>query len=214
MPSISYAVTVCNEHEELTRLAQKLLPYLRDEDELIIQVDENTVTSKVKKVIKNIIEEDTSDLNRIHSIYFPLNKDFATFKNNLKNNCAKDYIFFIDADEYPDDYLLEVLPDMLIVNPTVDLFLVARINTVKGITPEHIAKWAWRVDDRGYINYPDYQTRIIVNKREIEWAGKVHEKITGFKTLTQLPANVEQLALHHPKTIERQEKQNSFYNTI
>lgn len=61
------------------------------------------------------------------------------------------------------------------------------------------------------INYPDYQSRIIKNKPEILWKGSVHERIVGYKTSVELPAGYELL---HPKTIERQERQNQFYNTL
>ena len=40
----------------------------------------------------------------IKVIEFALNKDFASFKNNLKDNCSGDYIFQIDSDEYPEEY--------------------------------------------------------------------------------------------------------------
>jgi hypothetical protein len=35
----------------------------------------------------------------------------------------------------------------------------------------------------------------------------------GYKTFTTLPPQ-EEFSLYHPKTIEKQEKQNKFYNTI
>ena len=61
------------------------------------------------------------------------------------------------------------------------------------------------------INYPDYQTRICANKKDIEWKNKVHERLTGWKTIANLPEGYD---LIHPKTIDRQEKQNKFYNTL
>jgi hypothetical protein len=63
------------------------------------------------------------------------------------------------------------------------------------------------------VNYPDYQTRIYRNNSEVKWRNKVHEVIEGYKRFTVLPA-VDELALIHPKTIERQEKQNAYYNTL
>ena len=51
------------------------------------------------------------------------------------------------------------------------------------------------------------------NKLEIAWVNKVHERLSGFKTYTTIP-DIEYFALYHPKTIEKQEKQNNFYNTI
>jgi hypothetical protein len=63
------------------------------------------------------------------------------------------------------------------------------------------------------VNWPDYQSRIYRNSPEIKWENKVHEKIVGFKQYTTLPA-VDELALIHPKTIERQERQNAYYDTL
>ena len=58
-----------------------------------------------------------------------------------------------------------------------------------------------------------WQGRIYRNREGIEWTGKVHERITGYKTIAQLPA-VEDYSLRHPKTIERQEKQNKLYDSL
>ena len=47
------------------------------------------------------------------------------------------------------------------------------------------------------------------------WPGlnRGDEVLTGYKEHTYLPAE-EQFSFYHPKTIDRQEKQNNFYNTI
>jgi hypothetical protein len=42
---------------------------------------------------------------------------------------------------------------------------------------------------------------------------KLHEVLDGFKTYSNLP-ELEEYALYHPKTIEKQEKQNNFYSTL
>ena len=39
MPSISYAITACNEHVELERLLEQLDNNIRDTDEVVIQLD-------------------------------------------------------------------------------------------------------------------------------------------------------------------------------
>jgi glycosyltransferase involved in cell wall biosynthesis len=203
MPSISYAITACNEHVELERLLDQLHPTLRDIDEIVIQLD-TTATEEVKEVAFKYS-------NLITVTAFPLAGDFAQFKNNLKNYCTKDYIFQIDADEYLSEELLLSLPGILELNPGIDLFAIPRINTVKGLTQEHIQKWGWNVNENGWVNYPDYQTRILKNIPEIKWVNKVHERLIGAKNGSHLP---EEYNLIHPKTIERQEKQNQFYNTI
>jgi hypothetical protein len=214
MPSISYAITVCNEHIELDRLLSQLLPSIREEDEIVVQMDVvpnelSNLPEDKKKVLGYIMN--LQEQGYIRVILRPLNKDFATFKNNLKDSCTKDYIFQIDADEYLSEELLIYLPSILEDNHTVEMFSVPRINTVEGLTEQHIKQWGWRVNEKGWVNYPDYQNRIMKNKPEIHWINKVHEKIVGAMSTTELPYGLE---LMHPKTIDRQEKQNNYYNTI
>ena len=214
MPSISYAITACNEHVELDRLLSQLLPSIRDEDEIIVQMDASPhdkyhLPEDKKKVLWYIMN--LQEQGRIRVAFCPLNNDFATFKNNLKGLCSKDYIFQIDADEYLSEELLTYLPAILEDNSNVEMFSIPRINTVEGLTEQHIKQWGRRVDDRGWVNYPDYQNRILKNNPEIQWKNKVHEVLIGARTITSLPPGFD---LIHPKTIDRQEKQNNYYNTI
>ena len=209
MINVSYAITVCNELEEITRLVNFLQPRIEHEDEIVVQYDTNNVTDSVRDYLSIV-----SKLHQnIKVISFPLNNDFATFKNNLKNHCDGIFIFQIDADELPSEYLIENLHVLLDYNKDVDLFFVPRVNTVEGLTDEHIQKWRWNVNDKGWVNWPDLQTRLYRRTSEIEWDGKVHERIKGYNTLTILPLE-EEYALYHPKHIERQERQNAYYDTI
>jgi len=202
MVTISFAITACNEHEELDRLLHQLDNNINSNDQIIVQLD-TTATDKVKSVVNKY---------DIQSLQFGLNNDFASFKNNLKNSCSKDWIFFIDADEYLSDGLLNNIHQVLeINNGLVDVIAVPRINTVDGLTREHIDKWRWFVDEKGWVNYPDYQTRICTNTTDMKWINKVHERLSGWKRIANLPEGYD---LIHPKTIERQEHQNKFYNTL
>jgi glycosyltransferase involved in cell wall biosynthesis len=199
MPSISYAITACNEHRELSLLLEVLRNNIRQEDEIVVQLDSNA-TEKVRTIARDYIE-------------FPLNKDFASFKNNLSKHCTKDYIFQIDADEYPHPHLIANLADILQHNQTIDVFLIPRINTVSELTEQHIQKWGWNINDKGWVNFPDYQWRIWKNKNSIKWINKVHERLDGFQEFSLLPQS-EEYCLFHPKDIERQERQNALYETI
>jgi len=201
---ISYAITVCNELEEIKRLIPFLLEYKRPEDEIVVLWDENG-DLKVWEYVISIPE------SRHFRDYF--NKNFSEWKNKLSLVCEGDYIFQIDADELPNEYLIKSLPEILETNSSVEAYVVPRVNTVEGLTPEHIAKWRWHINENGWVNWPDYQWRIYKNTPNIKWKNKVHEVIEGYKTMAQLPA-YEDLALYHPKTIERQEKQNNYYNTL
>ena len=207
--NITYAVTVCNELEEITKLINFLHPRIQSDDEILIQYDEGGVTEGVMDYLRII-----NDLHdNIKVVGFPLNKDFASFKNNLKENANGIFIFQIDADELPSEYLLENIHMLLDYNKDVDLFFVPRVNTVEGLTNEHIQKWGWNLNEKGWVNWPDLQTRLYRRTSEIEWEGKVHERIKGYNTLTIFPLE-EEYALYHPKHIERQERQNALYETI
>jgi hypothetical protein len=208
MTTISFAITAWNEHVELEHLLDQLTKIARPEDEIVVQLD-NTATPEVKKVVEKY---NVGDKFEYHRIYFGLNGDFASYKNNLKQHCICDWIFFIDADEYLSKDLADSIHEILDANKgIVDVIAVPRINTVKGLTRDHIDKWKWFIDDNGWVNYPDYQTRICVNKKDIQWKNKVQERLQGWKTIANLPEGYE---LVHPKTIDRQEKQNNFYNTL
>ena len=206
--TISYAITVCNELEEITKLLNFLQTHIRKEDEIVIQYDETSVTDEVMDYLKLM-----NSMHENHKVIgFPLNKDFASFKNNLKSHCSKDYIFQVDADEIPHEFLVEYLAQVLEENP-VDIVFVPRVNTVEGLTQSHIDKWKWNVNEKGWVNWPDYQTRIYKNTEDVTWMNKVHERITGYDTFSNFPSE-ERWSLYHHKQIDRQEKQNEFYETI
>ena len=210
MINITYAITVCNELEEITKLVDFLKDRIKKDDEILIQYDEESVTDPIKSYLTILSQLHT---NTIKVIGYPLNNDFASFKNNIKDNASGIFIFQIDADEIPSEYLVENLSEFIEFNKDVDLFFVPRINTVAGLTPKHVKKWKWNISQNGWVNFPDYQTRIYRRTSEIEWVGKVHERIIGYNTLSVLPAE-EQYCLYHHKQIDRQEKQNAYYDTI
>lgn len=63
------------------------------------------------------------------------------------------------------------------------------------------------------IQWPDYQMRLFKKSSNIKWEGKVHERLVGFEHYSHFPQLVE-YAIQHHKSIDRQVKQNSFYDTI
>jgi len=205
---ISYAITVCNEFVEIQRLITFLLKNKRTQDNIVILFDEANGDSEIEAFLRS--HSQTGEFVW-HKGKFE--RHFADWKNKLTSLCKGDYIFQIDADELPAEDLIQALPEIIELNPEMDVYLVPRVNTVEGLTPEHIAKWGWNVTDTGWVNWPDFQWRIWKNVPEIKWVNKVHERLDGFKTYTALP-DVEYFALYHPKTIDKQEKQNSYYDTL
>ena len=205
---ISYAITVCNELEEITKLLNLLLKRRRKTDEIVVLFDKKGGTPEVWSRLQELSDEKNCT---IHSATFK--NHFADWKNKLTKLCTGDYIFQIDADELPNELLIQNLPVILESNPDNEVYLVPRVNTVEGLTPEHIQMWGWNVNDKGWVNWPDYQWRIWKNKPGIKWKNKVHEVLDGHKSYAALPSQ-EELALYHPKDIKRQEKQNKYYDTL
>ena len=203
---ISYAIPVCYEHEELNRLLNLLVQHKREEDEIVVQADLGNTTFEVYGVIKKFVD-------KIKFVEFPLKANFGAFKNNLKSHCTGEWIFQIDADEYFDPWLIQNLPNILQQNPETQVFLLPRINTVEGITQEHLQKWRWQMNEKGWINFPDYQTRILQNTPKIQWINKVHEVLYGHTSYGLLPTQEEYCILHN-KNIARQEVQNGLYEAI
>lgn len=244
---ISFLITVCNEVDEFQRLVSLLEIRAEFDYEIVVLYDQQNGDSTILKLVEN---------TRCKVVKSNLNKNFARFKNIGNAACTKPWIFQIDADEYPSNILLGYIPHIIETNSDIDLIYVPRINTVEGLTQEHLNRWGWRVnldtqnecvksfkeDSEEYlllkssgaiineaknyteipltvvynplvINFPDYQSRIYKNSPTIKWEGAVHEKITGIKLYAMLPAEPA-YSLIHPKTIDRQERQNNFYATI
>ena len=204
---ISYAVTVCNEVTEIQTLIPFLLKNKRMQDEIVILYDSKNGSVAVDEFLR--AKSINGEFNW-HSKEF--SGHFADWKNYLTEMCSGDWIFQIDADEIPNEVLINNLPAILESND-VDVILVPRINTVDGLTDAHIEKWGWNVNERGWVNWPDYQYRLYRKSADILWKNKVHEVLDGFKNLSHLPMD-EDLSLYHPKEIKRQEKQNAFYETL
>ena len=200
---ISYGITVHNEAEELHKLLNVLQKNIDEEDEIVVCVDGDD--EKVEAVLGEFLSEHKAIVYKRK-----LEKDFSAQKNSVIEKSSGDYIFHIDADEYPNEILLQQLKEILTIN-YVDLIWIPRVNTIDGMTQEDVQKWGWRVTEKGWVNYPDYQARVFRNSENIRWTRPLHEYIKGCKTYSHLPPH-EELSLYHPKTIQKQTEQNMFYN--
>ena len=207
---ISYAVTVCNELVEIQRLLDLLLKQKRLQDEIVVLVD--NPCGEDDEMISTLYQYESHNHDHMTVWRSEFAGHFANWKNKLTGYCTGDYIFQIDADEIPSEVLIDNLPQILEEND-IDVIMVPRINTVEGLTEAHVAKWRWQVNEHGWVNWPDYQWRIYRRDESITWKNPVHEVLTGYKTITQIPA-VADLSLVHEKTIERQIKQNKYYDTL
>jgi hypothetical protein len=257
--SITYAITVCDEYDEIQRLLSYLLSKKREEDDIVVLVDLNKHISEYSHLpfsplLDYLYKLSSNEYITLIEGYF--SQDFGKWKNMLFNHCRGEYVFFIDADELPSDGLMENLPIILENYPEIDVLYVPRVNTVVNIGLSHVKMWGWRIskleefkDKRKLnledpeqkdiydllktynliisnseeeieyympiINWPDHQSRIAKNNTNIRWSGKVHEKLEGNHEylISALPEDIN-LSLLHPKTIERQIKQNNLYDNL
>ena len=204
---LSYSILTHNETDSLLKLIEFLVKHKDEEDEIVI-LDDYSDNEETQKILDAIVS--------IYDIVYEqrhLLKDYAGQKNTLTHMCKNSYIINIDADELPNKWLIKNIKSVLEANPTIDLYWVPRVNTVEGLTQQHIQKWGWQVNEIGWVNFPDYQGRIWRNRQNIRWEKPVHEVLTGYKEHTFLPQE-EEFCFYHSKSIERQEKQNEFYSTI
>lgn len=209
---LSFAILACNEHKELKELLDNLTSNMDlNLSEIIVVLDKGKTSQEVMSIVSDF---EYRFPDNFFFEYHSLNNDFAEQKNYLNSLCNGKYIFQIDADENLYEKFITYLPQLLEKNEDVDLFNVPRINIVNGITNDHLFKWGWNMNELGWINHPDHQSRIYKNKPEIKWENKVHERIKGYETFTDLSPNIEMFHLIHIKDINRQEKQNGFYNSF
>lgn len=207
---IKFVITVKDE-EEVFQLIDSLLHQLSESDTLYFLVDEYEGNEKfVERVLNYIIKP-----IQIEVIYNKLNGDFASHRNSIHSieKLHNTFICQLDADETVNYHFVSLLNQAINHYKDVELFYIPRVNIVSSITTEDIIKWKWTLNDKGYINYPDYQGRLYFYKDDdsIKWVGKVHERITGHKLYATLP---DIFAINHIKNIDRQRKQNEFYDTI
>ena len=204
---ISYSLLTHNETDSLLKLIEFIVKHKDEEDEIVI-LDDYSDNEKTKEILDTMCSIYEIRVEQRH-----LHKDYAGQKNHLTRMCKGRYIINIDADELPNKWLMKNIKSVLETNPTIDLYWVPRVNTVEGLTQEHINKWGWQVNEKGWINFPDYQGRIWRNRQNIRWKNLVHEVLEGYKEHSFLPQE-EEFCFYHPKTIDKQEKQNEFYSTI
>ena len=132
---ISYAITVKDEFVEIQKLVNFLRENKRQQDEIVILYDQKNGNEEIATWL--------TKQNKYPNVQFWrgfFDGHFADWKNKLTEYCDGDYIFQIDADEMPHKSLIEKLPILLEHNSAVELYAIPRVNTVEGLTQEHVQK--------------------------------------------------------------------------
>ena len=203
---ISYSILTHNETDSLEKLLRFFIKWKQPQDEIVI-LDDHSDNEKTKQILDFYVST--------HDIVFEqrnLLGDYSGQKNYLKSMCSGDYSFNLDADEMISLWLIKNIHGIL-EDDEIDLIYLPRINTVDGLTEQHIRQWGWQVNQDGWVNFPDWQGRVFKNRPNIKWEKPVHEMIIGFQTYSHLPTDKPFCMLHY-KTIDKQEKQNKKYKEI
>ncbi len=195
--TISYAITVCNEAEQLDLLLGYLVSYLEKGDEIVVQADKHNVTDEVRQVVR----KHGNTVTRYGE--WPLNGDFAQAKNHLNSLCKGEYIFQLDADELPQQWLAENIRAIIDRHPLIELFKFPRVNYL--LDDSTFRKALQRKGDieAERVAWPDYQGRLYKNRPgRIRWHRALHERIRGHLLYWHLPKD-ERYALLHIKRKEQ-----------
>ena len=201
---ISYSILTHNETESIEKLLQSLITYKQPQDEIVV-LDDYSDDAKTEAILDYYSSAEGVIFEQRNLV-----GDYGTQKNYLKGMCSGDYSFNLDADEMISHWFMKDIHEILEGNE-VDLIFVPRINTVEGITEQHCRMYGYTMDEKGWINYPDWQGRIFRNRPNIRWEKPVHEQLIGFQTYAHLPME-QKYSIIHSKTIDRQVEQNRFYN--
>lgn len=207
---ISYTITVYQELQEITNLLSAIKKYAHPDEEIVVvqsyreQSEQNSV---LFAQIKNVI---LGYANTYQTFHFQ--QKFADLKNYVNSLATQSYIINLDADEMITEQTLSLWRSVIQSNQA-DLYYVPRINTIDNYTLEDIKQYRWNINTHGWINWPDYQPRIFINNKRMQWVGDVHEALTGAQKAMALPANPS-LSIIHNKSIVRQREQNSLYEKI
>jgi hypothetical protein len=203
MVKISYAICVCNEDRELNSLVNFLLKVKDEEDEINILVDSKNVTPEVREVLK-------SHGDKIVVNEREFDGKFSDHRNYHATKCTGDYIFAIDADEMPQEALITNIKTF-----EGDIMYVPRINICPGYTADWITDYKFNLNEMGWVNWPDYQGRYYKNNGEIKWSNDLHEKLEGPNPDKVAMLEAKPLvALWHIKTVERQDRQRAYYESL
>lgn len=207
---ISFTISVYNEYIELQNLLEIVKSAQTPQDEIVILHTYKNEDEKTSGLFQEIDQLSKQYSNIYKNFHFQ--NHFAEMKNSLNSLATKEYIFNFDADEFASLDTINLWKN-IVNNNDNDLYYVPRINTVSNYTLEDIKKYGWNINQKGWINWPDYQPRIYQNNGKIKWVGDVHEHLEGFVNRTALPQD-PRLAIIHSKDIERQREQNEFYESI
>lgn len=204
---LSFGIMTHNETAEIARLLQYLLGALRADMEIVVVDDYSDAETKS-------LLETYAGQGRIRLFTRALDRNFGAQRTYLKQQCRGEYIFMIDADEMPPAAVTLNINAVLdfMASKDIDAIAFPRVNTVDGVSRAD-SRGRFRVDEKGHIRFPDYQVRLLRNRPQVHWVGRVHERIACIGRRYDFPPE-DRFSLIHAKTRERHEQAIALYRSF
>jgi hypothetical protein len=165
--SITYAITINDELNSVKRLMHSL-DLCRAKDSEIIAIhcyrEESDLDSADYAEIKDYMIENTDTYCN-----YKFKDNIADLKNYILSLSTKDYVFLLDADEYLTTQTLALWNQVIKNEPEYEVFWTPRINIIENMTEKQRQELGLKLNERGWINWPDNQPRIFKNNKNIKW---------------------------------------------
>jgi glycosyltransferase involved in cell wall biosynthesis len=217
---ISAHVLVGAEEELLKGFLDQVYPWF---DEFIMVLDSDNKSKTVCTDIITKFKEEHKD-TKIKIFERPLQQDFAGQTNFAIEQCQHEWTMKLDVDEkFSTNFLAHlrsIIDAGLADNPNLEVVGFPRINTLDGKVSNDIPREHWftpEFDQYPYqtqgVKNPDIQFRL--HKKDALWIGKVHEVPEPVaKRDDDRIRIVIDFPFEHPKSRERQMRQEKFYSKI
>jgi len=168
--STTYAITINDELNSVKRLMHTVHE-CKDKDAEIIAIhcyrQESDMNNSVHVEIKEYLMDNVDTYCN-----YKFKDNLADLKNYIMSLSTKDYIFLLDADEYLTTQTLALWNNVIKNEPNYDVFWTPRINIIENLTEEDKQAFGFKLNERGWINWPDNQPRIFKNNKDIKWEYK------------------------------------------
>ncbi len=135
--TLSYLVTCHNEESSLDKLLSVLVENKEDDHDIVL-IDDFSDNPKTINIINKYRDSITWHTRK-------LNRNYGAQKNFGIESCNGDWIFQIDADEYPTIELINNINSILDANIDNEVLWVPRLNIFHGVDDSDIRQWGWTV---------------------------------------------------------------------
>jgi hypothetical protein len=137
------------------------------------------------------------NVNGFTTCQHKLEKDFSDHKNVGNSHCSGQYIFAIDADEIPSDFLLENLHTILESNTEVELYQIPRVNILRGLNELELKRWGWGLSKLEEFTMVDALRTDTESYKFLQKSGFIIEETPWVDTKTNMPSTEKNTVKHY-----------------